>query len=562
MKKNTIIFLLLFLCYSFKTSTSNAQSFIKSYKINNLQTQFVSSCEGYEVNQKIVLGQANEQLNLTQRDVVLLKMNESGSAIGSEIIKMPGSDETGLSIIKISNKRYLISGGTDIYDNQDLMLLIVDENFTVLKSYIYRVNGYQSTGAILETSKGDFLIAGWNAPDLFDTNYRRPIIYKIDGITFDIETIKILEGDDSFYFTSFIEINENEKDILLSGTYLNYNLESLQPSLILLDSTVSNVKWRKTYLGSEFGYNNGFGQIKQISNGEILTVGGARGFKNQTLQTGQDALFMKMSSTGDFITAKAYSSINNEASYSIQELDGNIFIQGYGINGNSFTSDIWYMQTDLSGNIKDKMRTGQSLTDENTINFGTDNFSVFKSSNDKYGIMGTGFSGNAAQEGVYFKAKFADSSSCITNLDFISTDIIPVVQSRAAQLISISGIKSNGNAFSMASVTQKDYCEVTTFIDTIATIPPSIYEFDIKLNPASTYTTIDFETSEGNDYFTLQIYNVLGQKIATLIDNQLLTGKNSVRWDCANYSNGSYYVVLIRNGSIDTRKLLIMNNGR
>ena len=126
------------------------------------------------------------------------------------------------------------------------MLLIVDENFTVLHTNIYRVNGYQSTTAILESSNGDFLIAGWNAPDLFDTNSRRPIIYKIDGITLDIETIKILEGDYSFYFTSFIELNGNEKDILLSGTYTNYGLASLQPSLILLDSTVSNVKWRKS----------------------------------------------------------------------------------------------------------------------------------------------------------------------------------------------------------------------------------------------------------------------------------------------------------------------------
>ena len=95
--------------------------------------------------------------------------------------------------------------------------------------------------------------------------------------------------------------------------------------------------------GKASGYNNGFGQIKQISNGEIVTVGGARGFLNQTLQTYQDALFMKMSSDGYFINAKEYSSINNEASYSIQELDGNIFIQGYGINSNSLTSDIWYM---------------------------------------------------------------------------------------------------------------------------------------------------------------------------------------------------------------------------
>ncbi len=76
-------------------------------------------------------------------------------------------------------------------------------------------------------------------------------------------------------------------------------------------------------------------------------------------------------------------------------------------------------------------------------------------------------------------------------------------------------------------------------------------------NPFNPKTTISFTLPQAMKV-TLDVYNVLGQKVATLIDRQLGTGRHEATWDATGNSSGIYYYRLQAGGVVETRKMILM----
>jgi len=81
-------------------------------------------------------------------------------------------------------------------------------------------------------------------------------------------------------------------------------------------------------------------------------------------------------------------------------------------------------------------------------------------------------------------------------------------------------------------------------------------------NPFNAGTTISFEL-QMNSYITLEIYNLLGQKVQTIFDDKFYRqGDHSVKFDSRLLTSGVYlYKFSVINGSgefIETRKLVLM----
>jgi hypothetical protein len=76
-------------------------------------------------------------------------------------------------------------------------------------------------------------------------------------------------------------------------------------------------------------------------------------------------------------------------------------------------------------------------------------------------------------------------------------------------------------------------------------------------NPFNPTTTISFNLPETGDV-TLTIYDLLGRKIANLIDGRLLSGEHSFNFDGSGLSSGVYiYKLQLGNESL-TRKMLLL----
>jgi uncharacterized repeat protein (TIGR03806 family) len=77
-------------------------------------------------------------------------------------------------------------------------------------------------------------------------------------------------------------------------------------------------------------------------------------------------------------------------------------------------------------------------------------------------------------------------------------------------------------------------------------------------NPFNPSTVISWQLPVGS-YTDLTIYNVLGQKIATLISQEMKAGQYQIEWDAAGYASGIYYYRLSTDaGFVAVKKLILL----
>jgi hypothetical protein len=76
-------------------------------------------------------------------------------------------------------------------------------------------------------------------------------------------------------------------------------------------------------------------------------------------------------------------------------------------------------------------------------------------------------------------------------------------------------------------------------------------------NPFNSTTTIEFDIP-CNSFVTLDIYNLLGQKVVTVVAKDLLAGTHKIPWTANNVSSGIYFCRLHAGSFLDTKKLLLI----
>ena len=76
-------------------------------------------------------------------------------------------------------------------------------------------------------------------------------------------------------------------------------------------------------------------------------------------------------------------------------------------------------------------------------------------------------------------------------------------------------------------------------------------------NPFNPTTEIAFSLLE-NSYVTLSVFNTLGQKVATLVDEKRQTGNHRVIWDGTGFPTGIYFYRLETQDFAKTMKMLLM----
>ena len=108
--------------------------------------------------------------------------------------------------------------------------------------------------------------------------------------------------------------------------------------------------------------------------------------------------------------------------------------------------------------------------------------------------------------------------------------------------------------------------ETKTFLLRATRLIPTSVEnsapVEIKLNnvypnPFNPITTISFSLSQPS-FVTLNIYNALGEKIATLTEKDFSAGAHSFEWDASEFSSGIYFYRIEAGSFIETKKMIFM----
>ena len=90
----------------------------------------------------------------------------------------------------------------------------------------------------------------------------------------------------------------------------------------------------------------------------------------------------------------------------------------------------------------------------------------------------------------------------------------------------------------------------------------SILPFEFSLsqnypNPFNPTTNIRFDIPKPG-FTVLKVYDVLGKKIATLVNEKLSAGSYEVDWDASNFGSGAYFYRLEARDFIETKKMLLI----
>ena len=76
-------------------------------------------------------------------------------------------------------------------------------------------------------------------------------------------------------------------------------------------------------------------------------------------------------------------------------------------------------------------------------------------------------------------------------------------------------------------------------------------------NPFNPSTSISFSITN-NNFVKLNIYDLLGRNIKTLIQEYKSAGNHTINFDASEISSGVYYYTLKVGSFVDTKKMILM----
>ena len=109
-----------------------------------------------------------------------------------------------------------------------------------------------------------------------------------------------------------------------------------------------------------------------------------------------------------------------------------------------------------------------------------------------------------------------------------------------------------------AAAYQKYWDQMNAVGDGTGSVLPSIMNLSQNYpNPFNARTIIKYALPS-NTKTRLEIYNLIGQKVATLVDGNELAGIHTVEWNADNYSSGLYFYKLTTGDKTITKRMTLL----
>ncbi|HEX7071642.1 MAG TPA: T9SS type A sorting domain-containing protein [Rhodothermales bacterium] len=100
--------------------------------------------------------------------------------------------------------------------------------------------------------------------------------------------------------------------------------------------------------------------------------------------------------------------------------------------------------------------------------------------------------------------------------------------------------------------------EVVTGVDDVASDLPERFALEQNYpNPFNPSTTIKFSLPEASEV-TLEVFNLMGQKVATLVHGRMQPGFHQVDFDARNLASGTYFYRIQATDFVSTRKMMLV----
>jgi len=169
--------------------------------------------------------------------------------------------------------------------------------------------------------------------------------------------------------------------------------------------------------------------------------------------------------------------------------------------------------------------------------------------------------GESARNYVIYRVEGEDS------LDHSNSEnVLDIISSNEREYLDVSGSEYTRYHYAMTSLDRlHNESILSNSVDLIYTVieePIVMTVSEFKLyqnlpNPFNPVTMINYQLPMISNV-ELSIYNVLGQKVATLVSEKQQAGLHQVKWDASGYATGIYFYRIITESYQDMKKMILV----
>ncbi len=455
-----------------------------------------------------------------------------------------GLDADGASSIAIAADGGFILAGSTILpeeDFTDVLIIKTDKYGEVLWTTTFGGDDNESASAILPTPDGGYLVAATTAS--FGAGGQDVYIIKIDadgneqwhktyGDVLDDRATAMVRAPNGGYLI----VGATQKDVTGRDAY------------VLRIDEQGNKLWSKNYGGNggEIAHD-----VQVTRDGNYIIVG-----STTSSGAGQfDVYLFKIDDNGNVQWEKTYGGDIWDIGFSVQQTDDNGFVvAGYTTSFGAQARDFYLIKTDEMGNLQWSKVFGGEHNDEAgvvrqtsdggfllagfTVNF----FSANKEYSDLY-LVKTDAQGNVLWSKNFGGEKSEGASDLL--LDDEGGVIIIGTTNSYSKDNDIFWLKLNemGNITSVGSTPLE---------------PPKTFVLEQNFpNPFNPETRIRYHLPV-KSHVKLQIINLKGQVVATLVDEAESPGVHSLVFNAGHLPSGIYFYRIITNKITETKRMLLI----
>ncbi len=564
-----------------------ANSFIFS-QISTLWTKTFGGSNidvGYYVSQTsdggyIITGYTRSYGTMSGRNVWLIKTDANGNEIWNNAYGGNADDEA-YSVQQTADGGYIIIGYTKSFGAgaMDVYLLRTDSAGTLLWSKFFGGSNDEEGYSVLQTNDGGFLVAG--ATSSSGAGGRDVYLVRTDasGNTLWTKTLGGLSSDGAREIVKSFDGN-----YILTGWTFSSGPGSLGNCLLMKVDASGNQIWSKAFGGTDVDRGH---SVKPTADGGFIITGYTDSFGAGLY----DLLLIKTDSLGNETWKKFFGGTGRDYGHSIDiTTDGGYAITGYTLSYGAGGDDVWLIKTNSEGVEEWKTTFGGTASD---VGYWLD-----VTAEGDFVIVGHTLSSGAGVHDVWL----------IKVAGFVPVELVSfnaVVNNRQVILNWQTASEKNNHGFNVERTEDKSNWNTIAFvkgngtttetnnysfsdkaIDGSGTIYYRLKQVDLDgsysyskvisaknditptefvlyqnyPNPFNPSTVISYQLS-ASSYVELKIFDVLGNEVAMLIDNEWReTGYHNYQLLIINYQlpSGIYFYSLTAGEFTATKKFVFL----
>ena len=451
-------------------------------------------------------------------------------------------NDVGHSVIECTSGGYAMVGGTNSYDIASWYVYLVrtDDVGDTIWSSVYGGSGNDIGYSIAETPDQGFIITGETTsfPE-FESN-----VYLIKT---DPSGLRPWERSLS---VGYIDRGLNVKPtsdggfIIVGYTVFDYE-ENHKQVMVLKTDAIGNYQWSRLYGGP--GDDEAY-SVCEVPGEGYFVVGHTQQSSNQPT----DVWLLKIDYSGDTLFTRTYGGYAGDYGRWIHNTsDGGFVITGTTNPPGGGGWDVYLCKTDSNGVLEWEQAYGGWESDHGLY--------VQETIDGNYFIAGYTYSFGRGHVDYYFlKVDMNGSLIWSTTAGGSSSDQgMSGLQSSDGGYVMIGYTGSFGHGLMDALLVKLEPDQVDVDDSDQHLTQPAFYLGSNYPNPFNASTLIRYTLPEPSDVI-IQIYDILGRKIETIIDNKQPAGYHQVIWDAKDHSSGMYFYRIQAGEYSDTKKMVLL----